>query len=260
MRVVELVGGALEGRVRRAVGRALERRVGDAPVHELGMRRERRADLADAVAQGDHRVEALRANSSRCLVRFALMSMPRLAQHPDRVRDAAASGAAGAAQRRSSARHLLEQRLGDLRAGAVAGAQEQHPSTATGRRSADRAAPSARAERGMQRTARGLERLAAGDEVDRVVAVATVRRAAAGATPGRRRGAGAGGTTPGSAARRPAPSVPTRPDRCARAPAATASEADATPAARTVEDPPSSPRPTPPTRPRTYALPYQSIK
>ena len=46
-------------------GRTLERRVGNAPVHELGVGRELRADLADAVAQRDHHVEALRRRTRR---------------------------------------------------------------------------------------------------------------------------------------------------------------------------------------------------
>ena len=40
-------------------GRTLERGVGNAPVHELGAGRELRADLSNAVAQRDHRVEPL---------------------------------------------------------------------------------------------------------------------------------------------------------------------------------------------------------
>ena len=89
-------------------------------------------------------------------------------------------------------------------------------------------------QRGVQRAAGALQRLAAGDEVDGVVAVAAVRRAAARGRPARLRGAGAGGTTPGSAARRSAPSTPARSDRSARAPATAATAAGATPAARTV--------------------------
>ena len=71
-----------------------------------------------------------------------------------------------------------------------------------------------------------------------VVAVATVRRASARPTPGRRRAAVAGDTTPGSAVRRPAPSAPTRTDHCAPAPAANASAPDSTPTARTAAERP----------------------
>src|SRR5688572_15996311 len=56
----ELVSGALERGVRGAVRRTLEPRVGHAPVHELRARRELRAHLANAIAERDHLVEALR--------------------------------------------------------------------------------------------------------------------------------------------------------------------------------------------------------
>ena len=56
---LELGRGAFERGIGRAVVRALERRVGNAPVHELGVRRELGTDLADAVAQRDHEVEPL---------------------------------------------------------------------------------------------------------------------------------------------------------------------------------------------------------
>ena len=86
----------------------------------------------------------------------------------------------------------------------------------------------------MQRTACALQRLAAGDEVDGVVAVAADPPNYGARSPARLPGADAGGTTPSSAARRPAPSTPSRPDRSARAPATAATAAGATPAARRV--------------------------
>ena len=46
------------GRSTRPLG-PFERGVGNAPVDELWVRRELGTDLADAVAQGDHEVEAL---------------------------------------------------------------------------------------------------------------------------------------------------------------------------------------------------------
>ena len=63
-------------------------------------------------------------------------------------------------------------------------------------------------ERGMQRSACALEGRPAGGEVDRVIAVAADPPSCGAPSRDLRRGAGAGGTTPGSAARRPAPSAP----------------------------------------------------
>ena len=176
-------------------------------------------------------------NSSRCLVRFALMSMPRVRS----TRTAFGCSGFGSlpALRASIAprRHLLDQRLGDLRPCAVAGAQEQHPSATTRtRRFVDR-----RARRRRGRAPDGAHRPRSGAPRGRrrgrsCSSCRDGPPSSGGPTPGRRRGAVAGGTTPGSAVRRPAPSAPTRPDHCAPAPAATANAPGATPVARTAAD------------------------
>src|SRR5258708_39555474 len=54
---LELGRRAFESRVGGTLGRTCECRVGNAPVHELRVRRELAAHLADAVAQRDHQVE-----------------------------------------------------------------------------------------------------------------------------------------------------------------------------------------------------------
>ena len=59
MRVASSAAVRSNARVRGPVGRAFERGVGHAPVHELGAVRELGADLPNAVAQRDHRVEPL---------------------------------------------------------------------------------------------------------------------------------------------------------------------------------------------------------
>ena len=101
-------------------------------------------------------------------------------QHPDRVRVQRFRVAPGAAGLDRSSGHLLDECLGDLRACAVAGAQEQHPSPTTRTVIARfERAPRGDTQRRMERTRSRLERLAAGDQVDGVVAVAAVRRAAA---------------------------------------------------------------------------------
>src|SRR5256885_1221629 len=55
----ELTRSAFERGITRAVVRALERRVGNAPVHEARVGWELGTDLADAVAQRDDEVEPL---------------------------------------------------------------------------------------------------------------------------------------------------------------------------------------------------------
>ena len=223
----------------RSVG-TLERRVGHAPVDELGSRRERGADLANAVAQGDHRCRIAGSGTRRgAWCGSLLMSSPyerrtRTAFGMQRLRVAA--GACGvdrtrptsarAAPRRSATAHCC-------RCTGTTPAVDDASSCARGHVRRD----DGETQRRVQRGAGALQRLAAGGEVDRVVAVAAVRRAAPSASPDRHRGADAGGTTPGSAARRPAPSTPARSDRSARAPATTATAPGATPAVRTAGGP-----------------------
>ena len=230
---LELVGGALERRVAWR-GRSAPSSAGSGMLQCTSSGRA--GNVGQTSRTRSHRVITVSKrsarNSSRCLVRFALMSMPRRPA-PGPRSGAAASGGCRRCGVDGAGRHLLEQRLGDLGPGAVAGAQEQHPSVAATARRGPRATPAARvAAPGGALRPRLCSAVAAAIEVDRVVAVAPVRRAAASASRARRRGAGAGGTRPGSAARRPAPSAPSRPGRCAPAPAATASAPDATPAAR----------------------------
>ena len=98
---LELGGGALERRVGGAVGRTLERRVGDAPVDELGSRRELRADLANAVAQRDHRVEPLGAELVEVLGAVGADVDARTCAGRGRRWDAAASGGCRRWRRRS---------------------------------------------------------------------------------------------------------------------------------------------------------------
>ena len=233
MRRLELVGGALERGVRGAVRRALERRVGDAPVHELGVGRELRAHLSDAVAEGDHGIEALGGELVEVLGAVgADVDAPPCGARGRRS-GAAAWVAAGAAGLDRAGRQVLEQRLCDLRPSAVAGAEEQHPAPASRRSSArgrwrrPRVQRRDGAHRRRRAAPRGRRRGRSGSSCR------GGPLSCAGRTRSRRRGAGASGTTPGSAVRRPASSTPPRPDRCAPAPAATATAPDAMPAART---------------------------
>ena len=107
------------------------------------------------------------------------MSIPRSLQHPHRVRVQRLRMAAGATRLDDTAAESLGERLGDLRAGAVAGAQEQHPrsvpasaSISTLRRWRREAQPR------MQRTSGISQQLAATLELEQVVGVAPVGRAA----------------------------------------------------------------------------------
>ena len=234
MRRLELVGGALERRVRGAVRRTLERRVGDAPVHELRVRRELRAHLADAVAQRDHLVEALGDELVEVLGAVRADVDATRPQHADRVRVQRLRVAAGAAGLDRAGRHVLDaapRRSGSGRCSRCTGTtpvadDADRPRRGPSGRRARHAAPDgahrprSAAPRGRRR---GRSRSSCRDGPP----------SSGGRTPGRRRGAGASGTTPGSAVRRPASSTPPRPDRCAPAPAAAANAPDATPAART---------------------------
>ncbi len=121
-------------------------------------------------------------NSSRCLVRLALMSMPRFCIDAHRVRMQRLSDGcrrwrlrwrlrltcARAALRRSASVRCCPC-TGTTRAACAA---TQRPSCCGSCRGSER-------ERRMQSAARGVEFALAGGEIDRVVGVAPVRRAAA---------------------------------------------------------------------------------
>ena len=190
-------------------------------------------------------------------MRFALMSMPRVAQHADRVGVQWLRMAAGAARRRSrppTCARAAPRRSGTGRCSRCTGTTPAAGDASA--RSADGRRRRCEPQRGMQRTAGGLQRLAAGDEVDARSSCRGRPPSCGAPSRARRRGAVAGGTTPGSAARRPAPSTPARPDRCAPAPAAAATAPDATPAARTAAGrPPRDERSTLGFTPRTVPEP-----
>src|ERR687885_2413163 len=116
----ELVGGALEGGVGLGVALALARRVGDAPVDELGVAGELGADLAHAVAEADHVVELFLGELTQVLGAPTAELDAALAHHPHGVRVQRLEMASGAAGLDRAAAELLDDRLGDLRAGAVA--------------------------------------------------------------------------------------------------------------------------------------------
>ena len=92
MRVSSSARGAFERGQAGPVVRALERGVGNAPVHELRMRRELGTDLADAVAQRDHEVEPLRDELVEVLGPVRADVDPTLVHAPVPRWDAAASG------------------------------------------------------------------------------------------------------------------------------------------------------------------------
>jgi hypothetical protein len=98
--------------------------------------------------------------------------------HPDRVRVQLLRPAAGAEDTHGPGGEVVQQRLGDLRAGAVAGAEEEHARSApASRRFEPRRGGQSKA--GVQRCAGLAEQLAAAREVEAVVAVAAVEGAAA---------------------------------------------------------------------------------
>ena len=114
-------------------------------------------------------------------MRFALMSIPRSRITRTALGCSGFGMAPGAGGVDRALRHVLEQRLGDLRARAVPRAQEQHPRLAP--RAARRRARSGRRRReptapGCSAPPAACSCSPAAREVDRVVAVASVGRAA----------------------------------------------------------------------------------
>ena len=140
---------------------------------ELGCAGELGADLAHAIAEADHVVEAPITELAQVLGAAPGEVDAALAHHPHRVGMQGLRMAAGAGCAHRSAGQLLAERLGDLRAGAVAGAQEQHVR--------ERGAALARGRRqaGVQRRAGARKQFAAAGQIDRVVRVTAVGGAAA---------------------------------------------------------------------------------
>jgi hypothetical protein len=148
-------------------------------VDQLGVAREFGADLAHAVAEADRVVEALIAELAQVLGAPAAEVDAALPHHPHGVGVKRLGMATGALSLDGVARELLDERLGDLRPGAVARAEEQHPRAGGLRRSI----PPARRRRGeaqgrMQGRAACRKQIATAREVERVVGVASVGRAA----------------------------------------------------------------------------------
>ena len=130
MRVVELGGRLPEGGVARlvvAVG-VPGGGVGDAPVDGLGVAGELGADLAHPIAQADHPIEPLLGEHAQVLRAVpGQIDAVLVPHHPHGVGVQGLGVAAGAVGLDQSAGAGPGQGLGHLRAGAVAGAQEQHP-------------------------------------------------------------------------------------------------------------------------------------
>src|SRR5262245_27160521 len=103
-------------------------------MRELGMRGELWTDLSNAIAQRDHHVEALRNELVEVLGAVGADVDPALSHDPYGIGVQRLGMTTGARCGDRAARTLFEDRLGHLRAGAVACAQEQHArSTATPR-------------------------------------------------------------------------------------------------------------------------------
>src|SRR5918995_455139 len=154
----ELIGGALESGIALLVASPVARRVGDAPVDQVRLTGKLGADLPHAVAEADHVVEALPCELAEVLGAAARWVNPALAQDAQRVGVKRLGMAAGADRLDPAVGELLDQRLGDLRARAVPGTQEQDPHPRPTRRSS----VSSREARGQIQT--GVERAAARSE------------------------------------------------------------------------------------------------
>src|SRR4051812_33156236 len=123
----QLGGAALERRQGVLVGAGLAGRVRDAPVDLLGAAGELGADLAYAVAQADHVVEALGRELVEVLGSAPGQVDAAVAHHSHGVGVQRLWVAARARRAHGAAGELLGEGLGHLRARAVARAQEQHP-------------------------------------------------------------------------------------------------------------------------------------
>ena len=191
--------------------RILRRRVADAPVHRLRRAGELGADLAHAVAEADDVVEAVLANSLRCLERRLAMSIPR-----SRITRTASDAAAWGGCRRwpriapsdrcsASASAIWERALLPVQRNSTRARGVVRP----GRWCAGRQAR-------VQRGAGADQQLAAAHQVEDGSRCPGRRPSCGALRPAHRRAAGAGGTRRGSVARRRARvSSPTRRSLCA---------------------------------------------
>ena len=177
---LELRRGAFERGGGGPVGWALARGVGNAPVDELRVRRELGTDLADAIAERDHHVEAIGDELVEVLGAVAADVDPASLHDAHRVRMQRLGIAAGAGRvdraRRTCAR-AAPPRSGIVRCCPCTGTTHAAcvvNARAPGATGSSGASPSA----GMQSAAGRLELALAGGEIDRVVAVAAVGGAA----------------------------------------------------------------------------------
>src|SRR5215211_4603039 len=175
---VELLGRALERGQRLLVASGLARGIGDAPVDQPGRPWELGAYLAHAIAEADHVVEALPGELAQMLGATPGEVDVALAHHADRVGVKRLRMAARAVRAEGAVGQPLREGLGDLRARAVAGAEEEHarergalPVAAAGTRGWRQA--------GMQGNTCVRQELAATRQIEHVVAVAAVSGAAA---------------------------------------------------------------------------------
>ena len=124
---LDLVGDFLERGIRCGIVVARAGGVGDAPMG--GDRRPRKlwADLAHLVAKGDHPVEAVTGEARERLRRTSRNIDAALGHGPHGVGMQRLGMAAGAPGLDRAGGAVLDEGLGDLRTGAVAGAQEQQP-------------------------------------------------------------------------------------------------------------------------------------
>ena len=157
----------------------LGRRVGNAPVHTLGPGRELRAHLANAVAQGDDRVEPLSDELVEVLGAIGADVDATLRKDTDRI---------GMERLRMASSARRADRAADIRSSSASAIWDRalfpvHRNSTRGRRR-DRPGGAGRAPRTRVRAldaarGRAAECDAAGGEIDRVVAVAPVGRASA---------------------------------------------------------------------------------
>jgi hypothetical protein len=139
---------------------------------------ERWTDLPDLVAQRDDAVESHPAEPAQMLRHFPCDVDPSLRHHAHRVRVQRLRMTPRAARLSAMPGPVLEEGLGHLRARAVPGTQEQDARREVRRKG--RGVEELELETGLQASAGCAEQLTTPPQVDRVVRVATVRRAPAG--------------------------------------------------------------------------------